>query len=479
MNGWNFAFETNMWYFLPLVNYWHSEKEKIVAEILNEPLETSCSVQDKKTRKVLAFYHNEGLERIQKKFYDMYVNKNFLKTYETLFEKLSIETKKLIVKEIKGEKFPLMKAARIATFGGAIHDLTQPQRLELIELKIQDIKEKYNITQDELLTLLEDNRLISNQLQRVRWLEIIIDIHNKKNISKKLESFQRRFCFSYLIARDLGEKKESIIPITELREEIEKDIAKISIDKAKTEIESIINKNKILQEKKRIIKQKYNLSRKEAYILDMYGKLSYYRLEGRNLWIVPYIFVSFPKDRVAEKLGVHKNDFDACSLEEYCAIVEKGEIQRIGLQPQLQLRLTQNSKTEIYFDNAAKEKIKQLQIPFNNKVPKKVSGEVTFEKGIITGKARIIKWDKHFEQSMNEMKEGEILIVDQTKPDLLPAIRKAKGIITNEGGFISHAAIISRELKIPCIIKTHFATKAFKTGDHIIMNTKTGEVKKK
>ena len=53
---------------------------------------------------------------------------------------------------------------------------------------------------------------------------------------------------------------------------------------------------------------------------------------------------------------------------------------------------------------------------------------------------------------------------------------KSIGIITNQGGIASHAAIISRELKIPCIVGTKNATKIIKTGDIIMMNGRTGDV---
>ena len=59
----------------------------------------------------------------------------------------------------------------------------------------------------------------------------------------------------------------------------------------------------------------------------------------------------------------------------------------------------------------------------------------------------------------------------------MPAIRKAKAIITDEGGLLCHAAIVSRELKIPCIIGTKIATKILKDNDLIEIDTNNGIVK--
>jgi len=90
-------------------------------------------------------------------------------------------------------------------------------------------------------------------------------------------------------------------------------------------------------------------------------------------------------------------------------------------------------------------------------------------KGNIKGYARVIEADfKEFDnlyQIINEMKQNEILITETTSPDLIIACHKASAIVTNQGGLGSHAAIISRELKIPCIVGTKIATKIIDTGD--------------
>ncbi len=69
--------------------------------------------------------------------------------------------------------------------------------------------------------------------------------------------------------------------------------------------------------------------------------------------------------------------------------------------------------------------------------------------------------------SIKEFKEGEILVASMTRPEYVPAMKKAAAIITDEGGITSHAAIVSRELNIPCIIGTRNATKALNDGDLI------------
>lgn len=76
------------------------------------------------------------------------------------------------------------------------------------------------------------------------------------------------------------------------------------------------------------------------------------------------------------------------------------------------------------------------------------------------------------------IKPGEILVTSQTTPEFAPAMKKAVAIITDEGGITSHAAIVSRELRIPCIIGTHHATRILKTGDRVEVDAEKGIVRK-
>jgi pyruvate,water dikinase len=65
-----------------------------------------------------------------------------------------------------------------------------------------------------------------------------------------------------------------------------------------------------------------------------------------------------------------------------------------------------------------------------------------------------------------------------TRPDFMPIIRHARAIITNEGGLTSHAAVISRELNIPCVLGTKVATRILKDGDFVEVDANRGIIKK-
>ena len=72
--------------------------------------------------------------------------------------------------------------------------------------------------------------------------------------------------------------------------------------------------------------------------------------------------------------------------------------------------------------------------------------------------------------------KGEIIVTSMTTPDFLPLIKEASAIITDEGGITCHAAIISREFKIPCIIGTRIATSLLKDNDLIDVDAVAGKI---
>ena len=75
--------------------------------------------------------------------------------------------------------------------------------------------------------------------------------------------------------------------------------------------------------------------------------------------------------------------------------------------------------------------------------------------GIKSGPVKILKSAKE----INKIVPGDILVAEQTNPDYVPAMKKAAAIVTDKGGRTSHAAIVSRELGIPCVVGTGKGTK--------------------
>ena len=94
--------------------------------------------------------------------------------------------------------------------------------------------------------------------------------------------------------------------------------------------------------------------------------------------------------------------------------------------------------------------------------------------GLAQGVVRIV----NFIEDIPKLNEGEILVSVATNPNLVPAMKKAGAIVTDAGGITSHAAIVSRELGVPCVVGTKVATKVFKDGDFVEVDATRGIVRK-
>lgn len=94
--------------------------------------------------------------------------------------------------------------------------------------------------------------------------------------------------------------------------------------------------------------------------------------------------------------------------------------------------------------------------------------------GTATGNVKIV----HTGDSPEDFPGGAVLVSEMTTPDLVPIMQKAVAIVTDNGGILSHAAIVARELKKPCIVGTGNATKELKDGDIVVIDTTSGEVKR-
>jgi len=94
--------------------------------------------------------------------------------------------------------------------------------------------------------------------------------------------------------------------------------------------------------------------------------------------------------------------------------------------------------------------------------------------GKVIGNVKIIK---NVSKDYGKFNRGDILVTGMTRVEFVPLMKKASAIITDEGGITCHAAIISRELKIPCIIGTRIATKVLKDNDLVEVDAEKGIVR--
>ena len=92
--------------------------------------------------------------------------------------------------------------------------------------------------------------------------------------------------------------------------------------------------------------------------------------------------------------------------------------------------------------------------------------------GVATGRVRVLASTA----DSGQLQPGEVLVATMTSPDWVPLMRRAAAIVTDAGGMTSHAAIVSRELGVPCVVGTRSATRTLKDGMQVTVNGKDGTV---
>ncbi len=116
--------------------------------------------------------------------------------------------------------------------------------------------------------------------------------------------------------------------------------------------------------------------------------------------------------------------------------------------------------------------IKEKEIQINDNKRKVILKGQAGSPGLGSGPVQKIFSSKE----INKIEKGEVLVAPMTSPDFVPAMKKVVAIVTDKGGQTSHAAIVSRELGIPCVVGAKTATKDLKNGQLITVNGSQGEI---
>jgi len=122
---------------------------------------------------------------------------------------------------------------------------------------------------------------------------------------------------------------------------------------------------------------------------------------------------------------------------------------------------------------------KTMEVPKmeENKTPEAlkiiVRGLSAGRRGYGAGKAKVVL---NPDDANREMCKGDVLVTGMTDPDFVPFMKMASAIVTDKGGITSHAAIVSRELNIPCVVGTETATQLMKTGQDYTVDSRNGVI---
>jgi phosphohistidine swiveling domain-containing protein len=230
-----------------------------------------------------------------------------------------------------------------------------------------------------------------------------------------------------------------------------------------------------LQLKEFIVKTKFS-----PHFLPVPLKLKYHPIEELRKNSKFYILANKKKIRI-HKISEDFKDRIKTLLKEDLSNWKEETVKRWFKNFEQVKRIAERKKDRemIKILNQGLEKLVEIQREFKPKLIRKPFLKISQIKGVIAypgkvkGKTQPILDSKN----LSKFKKGNILVTKMTNPEFILAIEKAKAIVTDEGGTGCHAAVISREFKIPCIVGTKIATKVLKDGDLIEVNANQGIVK--
>jgi phosphoenolpyruvate synthase/pyruvate phosphate dikinase len=288
---------------------------------------------------------------------------------------------------------------------------------------------------------------------------------------KQKEALNKHFQkFAYMPMYDIDYDKYDLKYFKGKLADINKKTAKTQIEK---EIADIEKKYKVRKSNySRIIKE-FSKNKELFYISKFFADYSYlkdfkpYTRDNGGFYIKPLFL------EVAKRTNLSLDQALSLNEEE----IPKMLNEEIHLNPaDLEVRmknsayLCEDGYITLVTNKKELEKLDRVLNPSEEIIELKGLG---VSEGFAKGKVSVILSNNDFKK----FKEGGILVTSATRPDFVPLMKKAIATVTDEGGILSHAAIISRELGKPCIVGTAKATRVLKDGDLVEVDADRGVVK--
>lgn len=238
----------------------------------------------------------------------------------------------------------------------------------------------------------------------------------------------------------------------------------------KNEWEKIKCSEKQREKKRKILKTKPENIKKLINFLDILYKLRDQRKAFNLQTTIP---IKTWLKRVAKNYALNYEKFRWLTWEEQLQINLKNKNNFLNL-------IKKRQKSTIIFLGIDKDysllegesALKIRSILLRQEKKKVLCGAAVYP-GNVIGQVLIIKSERDF----SKFKKGAILVASHTTPDYIFLMKQAKAILTERGGITSHAAIVSRELKTPCIVGIHGLTGTLHNGDLIEVDANKGIVK--
>lgn len=423
-------------------------KEKI--ENFGKKLLKECSNRQKKEQhfKKMKIYSDLAIKRSE-----MLLGKNF--------KKLSDKDLEGVCNYIEKEIFPFESFFNVdidafdIVFENFLKEKISKELAGYNDEKISEIYSLVSIPIGETYINKEEKAIISEALY-------------SKNINKSAEILTHNFWWTNLGWENMIPYKPSHF------------ISKINRYSKKEDLEGKLKamEKQLLERRKertKIIK-KYKLSKGISYWLSFLDKYVYYHDRRKEMQMKCAYAGWLILNEVSRRTGFKKEDLSWLFGFQEIKDILKGkslDMAEIGKRKkgflisvnQKSFKKISGTNTTIIFKREVNESIRNI---------KEFEGTVAM-RGVARGSARVCDG---YQDAVKKIKnKKDILVCGMTTPEYVIAMRKAGAVITDEGGLTCHASIISRELKVPCIIGTKIATKVLKDGDVLEVDANKGMIK--
>lgn len=337
-----------------------------------------------------------------------------------------------------------------------------------IKKVLQNRLKKYSMTENEIGLIFVHKRSISIVKEELYAKKAAYKMQqkalSKTTIEKMLNSHLKRF--GHIVVYDETNNRMS-------RGFLKKRLEKYASNKyLKNEINNEYSNFRKNTKAYNIFLSKYKFSKKDRDLIIFANDFAHF-MELRNEFrAFAAVYSKDLYELIAKRLSLSINELLCFNdYEIYDALLGKKIISQNEAKKRNKLSATivVGSDYLIFTGKEAKE-INDMVIKQYNQV--EIKG-YSANRGVATGKVKIVIDNK----DVGKVKSGEILVSPMTEPVWLLAMKKAVAIVTDEGGALCHAAVIARELNIPCVVGTKVATQVLRDGDLVEVDANKGIIK--
>ncbi len=320
------------------------------------------------------------------------------------------------------------------------------------------------------LSFSEEKSFVQEEAEQLLTIAIFKKEHPED--TETFEAMIQKHHDSFFFLKHLWIGKDGVSTMEEYKQSVEKILSEYDPKEAlKNEEQTWIDSKKARDEYER----NTQLTTQEKELFREYAEFAFTKAYRRKIQLYWAYKMDFVFEELAKRFGIDFMESRFLVPDEVYAGLAN------GLSGEMKEVLRARTQHCVYYGE------KDLEIVaigtacemFENTIQAEETLDLKEFKGQVAcmGKVQGIVKIVNTTSDMGKINDGDILVSIATNPDILPAMKRAVAFVTEQGGITSHAAIVAREMKKPCIIGTKIATKVLKDGDRVEVDANQGVVR--